>query len=62
MGRRLLKPSHRIIHVCGSKIFVLTVFYIPLVHKWLEVAAVFDAIRRIEIDHLRLAAHALFLL
>lgn len=37
--------------------FIFSIFDIPLVYKRLEVAAVFDALRRIKIDHLHLAGH-----
>ena len=44
-----------------GQIFVLFILYIPLVHKGLEIGAVLDAIGRINIHHLYLSGHALFL-
>ena len=43
------------------QIFILFILHIPLIHKGLEVGAILDAIRWINIYHLHLAGHALLL-
>ena len=44
----------------GGEVVVLTVFYFSLIHKRLEVGTVFDAVRRVNVDHLDLTAHTFF--
>ena len=53
--------SRKAFIVSGSEVRSSSfVFDVPFVHKRLESCSVFDAVRRVEIDHLHLAAHALF--
>jgi len=42
----------------GGQIFVLAVLDVALVDEGLEVAAVFDAVGRVDVDHLHLPGHA----
>ena len=43
----------------GGQVLVLAVPYLALVREGLEVGAVLDAVGRVDVDHLHLAAHAL---
>ena len=45
----------------GGQVLVLAVRYLSLVREGLEVGAVLDAVGRVDVDHLHLAAHALLL-
>ena len=45
----------------GGQILVLAVPYLALVREGLKVGAVLDAVGRVDVDHLHLAAHALLL-
>lgn len=45
----------------AREVFVLPVLHIPPVHEGLEVRAVLDPIRRVDIDHLHLPGHPLLL-
>ncbi len=45
----------------GGQVLVLAVSYLSLVREGLKVGAVLDAVGRVDVDHLHLAAHALFL-
>ena len=42
------------------QILVFAVFHVALIHERLKIGAVFDPIRRVDIDHLNLSRHALF--
>src|SRR4051794_27793123 len=42
-----------------GQILVLAVLDVPLVHEWLEVRPILDAIRRVDVPHLPLPRHAL---
>jgi hypothetical protein len=44
-----------------GQVFVGTVLYVPLIHERLEVRAVPDPVRRVDVDRLHLARHALLL-
>ena len=44
-----------------GQILILAVLDIPLIHKGLEIAAVLDAVGRVDVDHLHLPGHALLL-
>ena len=45
----------------GGQVLIFAIFHIALVHKWLKIAAVLDAVRRVHINTLHLAAHPFFL-
>ena len=40
------------------EILIFAVLYIAPVYEWLEVGAIANTVRRIEINHLNLASHA----
>ena len=44
-----------------GQVFVFFVLDIAPVDKWLEIGAVFDAVGRVDVDHLHLPGHAFFL-
>ena len=39
----------------------LAIFYISLINEWLKIRAVFNAVWRVEVDHLYLPGHAFLL-